>query len=159
LTSAHLWKKTALALGTGLGLGMAPFAPGTFGSLLGPPLAWALEMAGLPIWGKGLAAVVIFLIGVPICTRAAEHFGKKDPGQVVYDEIAAFPFLFIIIDVTLLSAVAGFVWFRIFDIAKPWPIKRFEQLPAGWGIMVDDLIAAVYAFVFLWLTVWLSGRL
>lgn len=142
-------------LGTGLGLGFAPVAPGTFGSLLGPPLVWAFQQTQLPLAANFAFAVGLFLIGGPICTRSAVYFGKKDPGQVVFDEIAAFAVVYLFLPVTVWTALLGFGWFRLFDIWKPWPIKRFERFPDGWGVMADDTVAGVYAAAFLWLTVWL----
>jgi len=139
-----------LLLATGLGTGLSPRAPGTVGSLWGPPLVWGMQQCGLAGWWWGLAAVLIALVGVPICGRAATLVGRKDPGQVVYDEIAAFPLVFAVAPVNWTTSVLGFGLFRLFDILKPWPIRRFERLPGGWGIMLDDLIAGVYAAAALW---------
>jgi phosphatidylglycerophosphatase A len=132
---------------------MVPIMPGTFGTLLGLPLAWGLNRSGwlLPI--ELVAIVAIFLVGIPICDRAARLFGKKDPGCVVFDEIAAVPLVFSLVRITFSTAILGFVWFRIFDIAKPWPIRRLERLPGGLGIMIDDVMAALYAGLALWLSV------
>jgi phosphatidylglycerophosphatase A len=134
---------------TGLGLGYVPFAPGTFGSLAGLPLAWGLHF--LPVWGQILAAVACFLVGVPVCGRGARLLGSKDPGAVVFDEIAAFAVLFLGTRVNLVTMAAGFVLFRLLDVAKPWPARRLERLPGGLGIMADDFAAAVYAAAVLWL--------
>lgn len=150
---SSLWTGVSLVLGTGLGLGMSPWAPGTVGSLLGPPLVWAVRSyAPTPEFAWGVAAVLIAL-GGPICGRAAQHFHAKDPGHVVYDEIVAFFLVFLFAPVTLMTAVAGFLWFRLFDILKPWPIRHFEKLPGGWGILADDLIAGLFAAVGLWVTI------
>jgi phosphatidylglycerophosphatase A len=139
-----------LLLATGLGAGAVRKAPGTVGSLWGPPLVWGLQEAGLTGWSWGAAGLLIALLGIPLCGRAATILGRKDPGSVVYDEIAAFPVVFAMTQVTLMTAVLGFGLFRLFDIVKPWPIRRFERLPGGWGIMLDDLIAGVYAGALLW---------
>ena len=133
----------------GFGLGLAPFAPGTFGSLLGLPLAWGIQQ--LPEWGQWLAPLVCFLVGVPICGIAARGMGLKDPGAVVFDEIAAFSVVFLAVKIDLLTGILGFALFRIFDIAKPWPVRQLERLPGGWGIMADDFAAAAYAGGILWL--------
>jgi len=137
-----------LVLATGFGLGYIPFAPGTFGSLAGLPLAWGLHF--LPVWGQVVAAVLCFAIGVPICDRGARLLGSKDPGAVVFDEIAAFAVLFLGTGFNLVSAAVGFVLFRLLDVTKPWPARRLEQLPGGLGIMADDCAAAVYAAAALW---------
>ena len=146
--------RVAILIGTGLGLGLMPVAPGTFGSLLGPPLAWAIQQAdqgGFLYW---VLSLVVVLAGIPVATRLEDVFGKKGSGSVVIDEIAAFPVVFAAVPVSsLTTALAGFLWFRLFDIAKPWPIRRLEQLPSGLGVMADDVAAGAYAAVALWLTV------
>ena len=144
-----------LLLATGFGLGYVPFAPGTFGSLAGLPLAWGLHF--LPVWGQVLAAVSCFLVGIPICARGARRLGSKDPGAVVFDEIAAFAVLFIGAGCNLVSAVVGFVLFRLLDVIKPWPARRLERLPGGLGIMADDFAAAVYAAAALWFIHFMVG--
>ena len=156
-TLEQFWRRAALILGTGLGLGMAPAAPGTFGSLLGPPMMWGLQQLELGLPVDVLVAVVMFLVGVPICAKAADVFGRKDPGQVVFDEIAAFPLMFLFVPVNWTTGILGFLLFRLFDIWKPWPVRQFERLPGGWGIMADDQIAGVYAAALLWLTFWQFG--
>lgn len=148
----RIWTATAVLLGTGFGLGMAPVAPGTFGSLLGPPLAWGLQTAGLVpwTWPYWAVAVPLMALGGPICGKAAKHFHAKDPGCVVYDEIVAFLLVFAAVPVTWTTAIAGFLLFRLFDITKPWPARALEHLPGGWGILMDDLAAGVYAGIVLW---------
>lgn len=144
--------KLVVLLGTGLGVGFIPFAPGTFGSLWGPLLIWGVQLAE---WSGPVIAIVAIsttLIGIPICTRSASALGKHDPGSVVYDEIAAFwivylPILILDIPMDWTLAGAGFVLFRIFDIAKPWPVCRLEKLPDGTGIMADDLAAGAFAAI------------
>lgn len=131
-----------------MGLGLVPWAPGTFGSLLGLPLAW--ELGHLSFWVQIVAAVAIFLAGIPICQRGAKVLGLKDPGAVVFDEIAAFPVMFLFVPFHLGTAILGFLLFRLFDITKPWPARRLEMLPGGLGIMADDLIAGIYAGVAVW---------
>ncbi|MBD3674396.1 MAG: phosphatidylglycerophosphatase A [Planctomycetaceae bacterium] len=138
-------------LSIGLGLGLIPIAPGTFGSLLGPVLVGGVQFvlppaAPLSYLFQAVIGVVFFLLGVPICEIGARVLGRKDPGAVVFDEIVAFFIVFACIPVTPKSALLGFVLFRIFDISKPWPIRRLELLPGGWGVMADDLMAGVYAF-------------
>lgn len=137
--------RATLILGTGFGIGYLKPGPGTWGSLLGPPLAFGLQAVGVDGWLMLVAALVTFLIGVPICSRACLLIGSYDAGSVVYDEIVAFLVLFAFIQVTWATALAGFVLFRLFDITKPWPIRRIEKLPGGWGIMADDTAAAIVA--------------
>jgi phosphatidylglycerophosphatase A len=148
--------RVALSLGTGLGVGMSPVVPGTVGTLWGLPLVWGLDHLGLSIVVRLLICVVLFIIGVPICARAAKVLGKDDPGAVVFDEIAALPLVFLVIPLGVLDVtamIAGFLWFRLFDITKPWPVRFFDRWHGGLGIMTDDTAAALYAATALWLTV------
>lgn len=144
-TPRPLHQRLTYVLAVGFGLGLAPAAPGTFGSLLGPPLVWLVQNCGIPLPGQTAVAVVLILLGAPICRIGAEVLGKKDPGAVVYDEIVSFFLVFAAVPVTWLTALLGFGLFRLFDITKPWPARQFESLPAGWGIMADDLVAGLYA--------------
>ena len=124
-------------------------APGTFGSLLGPPLVWSVRQLVPAVWGYSAIGVLLILAGVPICEIGARRLGKKDPGAVVYDEIAAFFVVFATLEVTWTTAGFGFLLFRLFDITKPWPVRRLEKLPEGWGVMSDDLMAGVYSCILL----------
>lgn len=130
---------------SGLGLGRFPIMPGTVGTLCGIPLAWALAEYLGPL-GSALVLVVLWLVGVPLCTRAAAAAGKHDPGWIVWDEIVTLPWV-----VWGLGSVSptvlgvAFVLHRVFDITKPPPARQLERLPAGWGIMADDVAAAFYA--------------
>ena len=148
--------RLSVGLGTGLGIGFAPFAPGTFGSLLGPPLVWGVQQTELHLVAV-LGIIVVFIVaGIPICAAASAALGKHDPGQVVYDEIAAFwivflPHIVLQKPIGWLAAIAGFAIFRVFDIAKPWPVNRLEKLPGGLGIMADDLAAGAYTAVCLFI--------
>ena len=136
--------KPAVALATVFGIGYAPWAPGTFGSLPG-----LLLYAAAYHWG-GTAAVlagiaVLLLAGIWASTQAEKHFGAKDPGKVVIDEVVGQMTALLFIAPTALLLAAGFVLFRVFDILKPFPVRRFEALPSGSGIMADDLVAGLYA--------------
>jgi phosphatidylglycerophosphatase A len=141
---------------TGFGVGLVRFAPGTFGTLWGLPLAWAL--AWLPPVAQAVAVVVLFLASVPVCTAAARHLGgAKDPGAIVLDEIASLPVVFFMLPVAKWNwslALAGFVLHRVFDITKPPPARQLERLPSGLGIMADDFAAAVYANLTLRVVLW-----
>lgn len=132
-----------LLAATGLGTGYAPFAPGTFGSLPGLLLVWLL-------WGQGpLAAVggllVVVALGFWSAGAAAEHFGRRDPGHVVVDEIAGQMTSLLFMDASVRNLIAGFFLFRLLDVIKPFPAGRLEELPGASGIMADDLMAGVYA--------------
>lgn len=146
--------RALLLAATGGGVGYAPVAPGSVGSLWGPLMMFGWQQTGWPLWTSLLLAAALFAVGVPLCHRAAALLNAKDPGCVVFDEIAAFPLVFAAVEVTWLSAIVGFVWFRLFDVVKPWPCRRLEQLPDGWGVMADDAMAGVYAAAALWGTMW-----
>ena len=154
-----------LSLATGMGIGYSPFVPGTLGSVWGVFLCLIAFQSKLPIGVYLLCTLGLFLIGVPICHRAAVLMKTKDPGAVVWDEIAAMPIVFLPLmclgdnQVSTPQLILGFLLFRLFDITKPWPIRRVEHLPRGWGIMTDDTIAACYAALVLLLTVtvWPAG--
>jgi phosphatidylglycerophosphatase A len=137
-------------LATGLGAGLSPVMPGTVGSLWGLLLAWGLcHLASLPIQIGILAA--LFLIGIPLCTRVARGLGRDDPGSIVYDEIVTVPVVFLFLPQADLARplvlILGFLLHRLFDISKPPPIRRLEKVGGGLGIMIDDLLAAVYAAI------------
>ena len=134
----------AIFLASGFGVGWIPVAPGTFGSLLGVGIVALLAAAKMPQTWYAVLAVAVFLFGVPCCRKAAEAKGVKDPGWIVLDEIAAILFVFATVPFTLVTAILGFVLFRIFDISKPYPIRLLERLPHGWGIMADDVAAGFY---------------
>lgn len=132
-------------LSIGLGLGAVQKAPGTFGSLWGPLLVWGLKSISAEAVFMSVAGILIFLVGIPICAAGIRHYQLGDPKHVVFDEIAAFPFVFLFVPLTWGTAIAGFILFRIFDIAKPWPVSRFERLPGALGVMSDDLVAGLIA--------------
>lgn len=134
-----------LLLATGLGVGRLPGSPGTYGSLWGVAIAAGLQSLHLSTTQQAVALAALIACGVPICGRAAKLLGLKDPGPVVYDEYAALPLVYLFADWSWLTAAAGFALFRLFDITKPWPVRRLERLPDGWGIMADDVAAALLA--------------
>ncbi len=137
-----------LQLATGLGLGRSPIAPGTVGTLGGLPFAWAI--AHLPHVGFQVAAILVLCgVGVPICTYAVRHLERKDPGCVVWDEIASLPITFFLVPLESWSrpgvVLAGFLLNRLFDITKPPPARQMEHWPEGLGVMADDWVAGVYS--------------
>jgi phosphatidylglycerophosphatase A len=137
----------------GFGSGLAPFAPGTFGTLVAIPLVWLLSLV-LPPLLIAFMAVPAFFLGVWACTITGRDLGVEDHGSMVIDEVVAFmPLCALALPGAiatrnpLLLAVA-FVLFRIFDIAKPPPIRALERnVRGGLGVMVDDAVAAFYAYV------------
>ena len=146
--------RVAIWLSTGLGVGLVSPAPGTVGGLWGLPLAWA--MGGLATGVQVLLLIGLLLVSVAICTMAAQAMGgEKDPPSIVLDEIAALPIVYLgVADKNLAIWIAGFLLFRVFDIFKPFPVRQAEQLPSGWGIMLDDYVAAIYALISLNCLMW-----
>ena len=144
---------------TGFGLGLSPWASGTVGSLLALPLAWWL-LGRSRRWRLGLAATLL-VAAMPLCQLASDTLGGKDDGRIVLDEIVAFP-------VAMLGQAAPrhpltlagtFVVFRLFDATKPPPVSQVEAMPGGIGIVLDDLVAALYAWALMGLFSRLAARL
>jgi phosphatidylglycerophosphatase A len=136
----------AHAIAFGFGAGLAPFAPGTFGTLLG----WALGVAlgGLPSAALLAVALALFLLGVWACDLTGRHLGVADHGAMVWDEVVAFLLVLAIVPRELAWQAAAFVLFRFFDIAKPPPIRYLERrYGGGFGVMFDDLAAAAYTLL------------
>ena len=152
------WGHPAVILATGFWFGRSPVMPGTVGAIWGLPLAWAISL--LPnAWIQGVIVAVICALGVPICTIAARHLGgKKDPQQIVLDEIASLPITFFLVPHSMFVnpwvMLVGFVLHRIFDITKPPPARQLERLPTGLGIMADDWAAGVYSCLVLHAILW-----
>ena len=141
-------------LAFGFGTGLAPFAPGTFGSLPGVLLFWLTMDFGLYVQ-LGVAAALV-IAGVWICGESARRIGVHDHGGIVWDEIAGMYITLLAAPVSLVGWVLAFVLFRAFDIVKPWPIRDLDhRMEGGLGIMLDDLVAALYAAVLLGLYRWL----
>ncbi|WP_028109892.1 phosphatidylglycerophosphatase A family protein [Ferrimonas futtsuensis] len=135
-----------LALGGGLGL--APKAPGTFGTLAAFPFYWVMQDWSLFPY---LMTLILFsAVGIYLCGKTAEDMGEHDHPAIVWDEVVGML-------ITLIAAPAGWIWlvigfalFRLFDIWKPWPIRFFDkQMEGGLGIMMDDILAGIFALVWL----------
>ena len=139
----------ARVLAVGFGAGLAPVAPGTVATLLAWPLGWLLADSMPAAWLLALIGV-FFLAGVWACGVAGRELGDADDGAMVCDEIVAFLLVLAIVPRELAWQAAAFVLFRLFDIAKPPPIRHFERLyRGGFGVMFDDLVAAGYTLVVL----------
>jgi phosphatidylglycerophosphatase A len=149
-TAAKERRSPAVWIATVAGTGYFPYAPGTAGSAVSLALIAAFD--AIPFsqaWHSGLLCLTassLFLLGVWSAGLSERFFGRKDPGHVVIDEVVGqiIPFLFRP-HVSWKFLLAGFGLFRLFDILKPFPARRAERLKAGWGIMIDDVVAGVYA--------------
>ena len=144
-TSAPAW---AWIVGTFFGTGFGRPGPGTWASvattLLWGGLARFGDPASLPLYAI-TTAVAVTLVGIPAATRVARALGNGDPSQVVIDEVAGQMIAFIAAPLNWRCLLAGLILFRVFDITKPFPLRRLERLPEGTGIMLDDVGAGLYA--------------
>jgi len=139
-------------LALGFGSGLAPKAPGTFGTLAAVPLY--LMMTSLSNNQYLLLTALISLVGIWICGTSAEILGVHDHSGIVWDEIAGFLITMYLAPSGWLWIVLGFIYFRIFDILKPWPISWLDKhVGGGFGIMIDDIVAGLFAWLCLWITV------
>ncbi len=130
---------------TGFGLGYSPFAPGTLGAALGAAVyAALLPLGALPITVP-LVSLVLFAAGTWSSFLAERHFRQKDCQKIVIDEVASFPLTMLFISPDPLRIALAFTLNRAADILKPFPANRIQRLKGGWGIMLDDTVAAVYA--------------
>jgi len=143
------WKVLAVSF---FGLGLAPVAPGTFGTFGGIALAVPLARVPGPFWIWALAAVVVLLLlGIALGPWAERRWRLKDPGAVVLDEVAGYLVTVAIFDLFHARPLQwgghllAFLLFRIADIGKPPPGRRVEHLPGGWGVMLDDIVVALYS--------------
>ncbi|MBW3567583.1 MAG: phosphatidylglycerophosphatase A [Proteobacteria bacterium] len=131
-------------LAFGFGAGLSPLAPGTIGTLVAVPLAAAAWL--MPLWPRVALGIVLLVGGTWICGESARRLGVHDYGGIVMDEIASFYLLMLLLPANWSWMAAGFVMFRIFDIAKPWPIGPLDRrVGGGFGIMLDDVVAALFA--------------
>ena len=148
--------RLATLLATAGGIGRLPMAPGTWGSLAALPGAVVLAVLGGP-WLLALGVLVAFAAGIWAAGRYAAATGARDPGSVVIDEIAGQWLAILPVALDWRYYVVAFVLFRFTDIFKPWPCRPAERTPGGLGIMLDDIVAGVYAGVLTWLiALWLG---
>ncbi len=147
-TLSDVIKRPAVLLACGLGSGLIPKAPGTFGTLAAIPLF--LWMQHLALLSYLLITAAFFALGIWISAEAIKLFRCDDPSEVVWDEVVGFLITMIAAPTGWQWLILGFVLFRIFDIWKPWPVNLADQkLHGGLGIMLDDVIAGVYALIVL----------
>ena len=145
-------------MATGFYIGTVPVAPGTFGSLIGLPLC--LLLSRLTFLQSVMIILVFILFAVGIASAAEKILKQKDPGQIVIDEIAGLLVTFAGLPFNLKTALAGFIIFRIFDILKPFPIRILDKrMGGGSGVVLDDVVAGIYANLFLRLVIYFSRTL
>jgi phosphatidylglycerophosphatase A len=130
--------------------GRFPKAPGTAGSL-GALLIWLPALYFWPWWTIAALIIVLFVIGLWASNFGISHYGTHDPKQVVIDEVVGIGIPFLIIAPNYREVIVAFLLFRFFDIWKPWPIRAIEKkFPNNWGIMLDDVVAGIFALVILY---------
>lgn len=148
-------KRLCLFVASGFGLGLvAPFAPGTFGSIPGVLLAYAV--CALPLWLQIVACLGFALLAVPFCDVAEKALGIKDDGRITADEWMLYPIALVGVPLATLpwwSMVVFFCVIRIVDIVKPWPARQLQSIRGGLGIVVDDFFANLYSLAVNWLIV------
>lgn len=145
-----VWINPIHFIACGFGVGAIPIMPGTFGTVLG--VLFYLMMSRLPLFIYFAITVLFFLAGVVMTGITNRDFGTHDHSAAVWDEVVGFLVVMIGIPQQWIFILLGFIFFRIFDIWKPWPIRWIEKkLPNGFGVMADDVVAAFYAWILLWL--------
>jgi phosphatidylglycerophosphatase A len=135
-----------MLIATGFYSGYLPKAPGTWGSLVGVLLVFLLHALSLQIYLSVVAG--LFIVGSFVAGEAEKILDNRDPGVVVIDEIVGMLITMIAVPITPLTMVLGFILFRVFDIAKPFPVNFFDQhFHGGLGIMLDDVVAGIYSLI------------
>jgi phosphatidylglycerophosphatase A len=160
VAAAAVDKRTAWAWTTGtfFGIGMIGKGGGTVASVATLAIWWIAAQAGISVRFLTIAtiavAVLTTLIGIPAGTIVARELGKKDPSEVVIDEVAGQAIALIAIPVDWKYAIASLILFRAFDIIKPPPVRQLESLPGGTGIMMDDVAAGILALIVVQTLLW-----
>ncbi|MDQ6575639.1 phosphatidylglycerophosphatase A [Haemophilus parahaemolyticus] len=144
-------------LAIGFGSGLLKPAPGTWGTLAGLMLSillWNITQSNLFFI---FLAVISFIFGCYLCQKTSNDLGVHDDGRIVWDEIVAIFLMFVFLpEYNLFTYILTFISFRVFDILKPYPIRYFdEKLESGLGIMVDDILAAIFALISLYIIYWI----
>ncbi|KTD31127.1 phosphatidylglycerophosphatase A [Legionella maceachernii] len=151
--SKKVWQDPIYFIGFGFGSGLMPIAPGTWGSLAAVPLY--LLLAGHSLWFYLLFTLAAFILGVWVCDKISRDLGEHDYSGIVWDEVVGYLLTMTMVPVGLIWMILGFLLFRLFDVWKPQPIGFVdERVKGGLGIMLDDLLAAVPAWLIMQLLVW-----
>ena len=140
-------RRFILLLATGFGAGYSPIAPGTLGTLLAIPIYFFLSEISFPLYQ--LTLLTFFFLSCWISGQAQQYFGKTDDQRIVIDEMMGFLVAMLWVPKTPLFILVGFILFRFFDTLKPFPIRRFEKVRGGFGVVLDDVMAGIFANVIL----------
>ncbi len=150
-----LLKHPAHFIALGFGSGLAPKAPGTIGTLIGFPLFWLIS--DYTFYTQLSIIALSFIAGIYFFQIAGDHLGVSDHGSIVWDEITAMMLVLTITPLQWIWWFAAFVLFRLFDIWKPFPIRQCDtKLKGGFGVMFDDILAAIYAMASLKALLWIN---
>lgn len=153
VAAREVFSDPVMLLAFGFGTGLSPKAPGTAGTLVGIPAALMLSL--LPAWQAWVIILIMSITGIYICGYAAEKLGVHDHGGIVWDEIVGYVIAVAFVPATWLWLLLGFGFFRLFDIIKPWPIRELDHsISGGLGIMLDDIVAALFAALCLSALMW-----
>jgi len=144
-----LLRRIGVFIATCAYVGYAPVAPGTFGSAIGLAVFYVVRQQRSTTV-EVAAIVALAAVGLWSATEAEHHFGGIDPGPVVIDEVVGMLITLAFIPVNMAGAIVAFLIFRFLDVVKPWPARRLEQLPGGFGVVLDDMMAGVYGNVMMW---------
>ena len=151
-------ERAILFVATGCYIGTVPFAPGTFGSLIGLPVCFLLSR--LNFLKSAVWILIFILFAIAIASAAEKILKQKDPGQIVIDEIAGLAVTFAGLPFNLKTVLAGFIIFRAFDILKPFPIRILEKrVGGGAGVVLDDVLAGVYANLAVRFVIYITGTM
>lgn len=151
-----MMSRLALAFASAGYTGFFPFAPGTVGSAVGVAVWWGARLAGATAAVELTVAAALLVTGAVAATATERALGTTDPGPVVIDEVMGMMVTLVGVPLTWPVALLGFLLFRVFDIVKPPPARQLEKAHGGWGIMLDDLAAGVYAWAALQAALWLA---
>ncbi|HYE37947.1 phosphatidylglycerophosphatase A [Methylocaldum sp.] len=146
IAAAEIFRDLSCFLAFGFGSGLAPVAPGTFGTLVAVPIYWLVASLDAPIYA--LTVIAFLISGVYICGRCEKLLKVQDHPGIVWDEIAGFLITMMFAPASWEWVLIGFLVFRLFDIWKPWPIAIIDRtVHGGLGIMIDDALAGIYAAI------------
>ena len=134
--------KISTLIATFFGVGYLPVMPGTFGSIAGVIIYYFLVRNECVFYS---VLFLLIMLGFGVCGRAENVFGKKDPRNIVLDEVIGVMIAFILVPITWINVIIVFALFRFMDVFKPFPIRKIEDMPGGFGIMIDDIVAGLYA--------------
>lgn len=135
--------RAALFLASWFFTGLMPKAPGTVGTLAAIPMACAIHFSGA-VYG-GVCLLILILTAVMTSGLSQKLMGRRDPSEIVIDEVAGYSVTLFLLPLSWFNLILGFILFRLFDISKPFPIRRLEKIKGGLGVVLDDLLAGIYA--------------